>query len=175
MQTDIKSEGNNIDSIIHINGFIPALCHSLASIAYSDGPVTLNEYSLIVAAANKIATLSDNPALINIFTLQGLLDEKKLNQSLKELTTYQHNISDENKMVILNALLPIINAQHDSVEIIKKFTAILNTSEDDCSLYHRLNIPIVLNLPSHIISIKKQLNDIFWLQDYNFGNINKLR
>ncbi len=127
MQLDIQKE---VEHIINIQGFVPALCQCLAGIASSDGAITLEEYALIVATTIKFAGLSDNPALVNIFTLQGILAETKLDSSLKLLSKMSHTIPDKNKKIILETSLPLISAQLKSREIQTQFSNALGIREN---------------------------------------------
>ena len=123
---DIK---NKVEHIINIKGFVPALCQSLSGIAHSDGAITMEEYAMIVAAAKKMANLSDNPALVNIFTLQGILNDTKLELSLKLLSKHSHNIPEINKTIILDAARPLIMAQLNPDNILSALSKALGIKE----------------------------------------------
>ncbi|MCP3852411.1 MAG: hypothetical protein GY694_19600 [Gammaproteobacteria bacterium] len=158
MQTGIKKEDqSDLESIIHGSGFVSALCHSLAGIASSDGPITLDEYGLIVEISKKLSVDSDNPTLINVFVLQGILNKIPFSHSLKIIAQNQMQHSDESKKSIFNAILPLINRQYDAEGISRQLSAALHI----CSDVNKVTLHLKNKLPAYLSFVKKQLGDIF--------------
>jgi hypothetical protein len=131
-------------------GFVPAICQLLSAISIADGPVTLNEYRLIIDVAEKLAKQSDNPALIKIYALQGILDPISLESTLKVLKKYAQDYRYEHRLSIFETLLPLIRLQLQASDIESRIFTYLCLHENRFNqLFHSSHIPQYLSQFKH--------------------------
>lgn len=91
--------------------FLLALCRTVPAIAGQDAVVTLREYALAVAAAERLADLFGRRLAVSHIILEGLQDAPVLKAVLKELSKAALDMPDEVRRAGFSVLYPLLSAQ----------------------------------------------------------------
>ncbi len=86
----------------------------IASVAGSDGIITPREYAAGLGAAEAMAGLSDDPAVVRSLTLRALdVAPKPLDVVLKEVAGSRSSLPEQARRPLLEALFPLLATQGD--------------------------------------------------------------
>ncbi|WP_448206444.1 hypothetical protein [Azospirillum sp. sgz302134] len=91
--------------------FLVALCRTIPAIAGHDTVITLREYALAVAAADRLADLSGRRIAVMHIVLEGLREPPGLKAALKDLSKAAADRADDVRQAGLAVLYPLLTAQ----------------------------------------------------------------